>query len=50
MGRIVPEDKYGELREVFAFSYRIIYEVRQDAVEILMIHHGARQLAELPDR
>jgi toxin ParE1/3/4 len=49
MGRIVPEDRYAELREVFAFSYRIIYEVREDAVEILMIHHGARRLTDLPD-
>lgn len=43
-GRVVPEIHHDDIREVILQSYRIIYRVRLDEVEILTIHHGARLL------
>ncbi|HVT19183.1 MAG TPA: type II toxin-antitoxin system RelE/ParE family toxin [Thermoanaerobaculia bacterium] len=33
------------VRELFVQSYRLIYEVRRDAIDILAFVHGARDLA-----
>ncbi|MEW6742936.1 MAG: type II toxin-antitoxin system RelE/ParE family toxin [Planctomycetota bacterium] len=41
-GRVVPELRVATIREVFVFSYRLIYEVREDEVRILAFLHGAR--------
>jgi addiction module RelE/StbE family toxin len=43
-GRIVPEIGNRSIREVILGSYRIIYRLRSEAVEILTVHHGARLL------
>jgi plasmid stabilization system protein ParE len=45
-GRIVPEFPTSGLREVIVGQYRIIYRVlsRKSRVEILTVHHGARQV------
>jgi plasmid stabilization system protein ParE len=48
-GRIVPEDPYGDLREVIVPPYRIIYEINDDVVEIKTVRHGAQQLADLSE-
>jgi plasmid stabilization system protein ParE len=39
-GRIVPERKRPELREVLLRTYRIVYRVRGELVEILTIFEG----------
>lgn len=45
-GRSVPEIKNSRIREVFEGNYRIIYKViTQNRVDILTIHHSARDLA-----
>ena len=41
-GRVVPEVGNPAIREVFAFRYRLLYEVREDTVEIIAFLHGAR--------
>ena len=41
-GRVVPEVGDSATREVFAFRYRVLYEVRGDTVEIVAFLHGAR--------
>ena len=41
-GRIVPEHSRPELREVLLRSYRIVYTVGDDAVEVLTIFEGHR--------
>jgi addiction module RelE/StbE family toxin len=41
-GRIVPEFQRPDLREVILGSYRIVYRLREDSVEILTVFHGAR--------
>jgi plasmid stabilization system protein ParE len=43
-GRIVPEMGVEEIREVIVQSYRVIYRVVLEEVEILTVHHGARPL------
>ena len=43
-GRIVPEIGNRSIREVILGSYRIIYRLRSEAVEVLTVHHGARLL------
>jgi hypothetical protein len=37
------------VREIFIKSYRLIYEVKEDAVIILAFIHGARQMRSIPD-
>jgi len=47
--RAVPEDERGELRELLVQSYRIIYHIEGDDVEIDRVVHGAQRLTDLPD-
>ena len=44
IGRIVPEFGEDAIREVFAYSYRIIYEIEGDEITIAVIIHGKRLL------
>ncbi len=43
-GRIVPEFKKEEVREVIEGVYRIIYCIKQDQIDILTVFHGSRQI------
>lgn len=43
-GRVVPEFSDPNVRERFAYSCRVIYEVRGDTVEVLTVIHGKRLL------
>ena len=46
-GRVVPEFKGYDLREVIYQNYRIIYRVKEssgDDIEILAVVHGARKI------
>jgi addiction module RelE/StbE family toxin len=43
-GRIVPDIGEKSIREVILGSYRILYRLRSEAVEVLTVHHGARLL------
>ncbi len=48
MGRRVPESREGEgIREVLFQSYRIIYRLRSERIQIITILHGARDLAHM---
>lgn len=44
LGRIVPELSDPNVRERFVYSYRVIYELRESAIEILAVIHGKRLL------
>ena len=44
-GRMVPEINTPNVREIFVYSYRLIYEVRPNRVEILAIVHGRRDFS-----
>ena len=41
-GRIVPEYYQKSIREIIFQNYRIIYQIKPDAVEIVAIMHGMR--------
>lgn len=44
-GRAMPEAENLRIREVIYQGYRIIYRLRADAIEIVMVVHGSRNLA-----
>lgn len=44
-GRRNPEIGDESVREIFVQSYRLIYEVHADAIDVLAFVHGARDLA-----
>jgi plasmid stabilization system protein ParE len=39
-GRIVPEFTMNEIREVFEKSYRIVYKISENQIEILTVFEG----------
>jgi toxin ParE1/3/4 len=44
IGRVLPELEVKEIREVFIYSYRLIYQIFPDRLVILAIVHGHRDL------
>ena len=46
IGRIVPEIDDPNIRELFVYSYRLIYEISSDGIEILAVIHGRRDFFE----
>ena len=46
MGRVVPERDDPDIREIFIYSYRVIYRIRKDQIEVLAVIHGARLLPD----
>ena len=46
-GRRVPERPDSELRELLCSSYRIVYRVSGELVEVVTVFHGAR-IARIP--
>lgn len=42
IGRIVPETDDPDIREIFIYSYRLIYEVLPNSVQVLALIHGKR--------
>ena len=45
-GRVVPELQREDIREVIVVPYRVIYRRTVEAVEILAIRHGSRELGD----
>ena len=45
-GRIVPEYQRQDLREKIYKNYRIVYRIRDDAIEITAITHSAKPLPD----
>ena len=46
LGRIVPEFENPAIRELLFKSYRIIYRIGNQLIEIASIFHGSRNLSE----
>ena len=42
MGRIVPELNQDNLRELFIYSYRLIYKISNNTILIIAVIHGKR--------
>lgn len=47
IGRVVPEIGDVNVREIIIYSYRMIYEVVPNGVQILAIIHGKRDFSSL---
>lgn len=47
-GAMVPLYERDDLREVFEGSYRIVYRIRSDQIDVITVIHGARLLPPLP--
>jgi toxin ParE1/3/4 len=45
-GKLVPEIKRDEIREVFNGNYRIIYKISSDAIHVLTVRHRRQLLDE----
>jgi toxin ParE1/3/4 len=43
-GRTVPEYEVSQIREVVEGSYRIIYYIRPDRIDVLAVIHGAQDI------
>lgn len=43
-GRRVPEYNLEQLREVLEGSYRIIYHIKSDQIDIVAVLHGAKEI------
>ena len=41
-GRVVPEFNIKEIREVIFHNYRIVYRIKGDTLEIILVTHGAK--------
>jgi addiction module RelE/StbE family toxin len=49
IGRIVPEIKQKNIREIITGNYRIIYHISsKDHISILTVHHSSRLLKNNP--
>lgn len=46
-GRIVPEFEQNSIREVFAYSYRIVYRVGNNCITVAAVIHGRRLLGSV---
>ncbi len=49
IGRIVPEIGDSNIRELFVYSYRLIYEISSEGVEILAVIHGRQEFSDVFD-
>lgn len=47
IGRKVPEIDEESIREIFAYSYRILYEIKKETVYIIGIIHGRQDLTDI---
>lgn len=47
-GRVVPEYGREDLREFIFESYRIVYRVRGDMIQVAAVVHGAKRLPQAP--
>jgi toxin ParE1/3/4 len=46
-GRVVPELRQSDIREIIFRSYRIVYRLRPDAVQVIRFWHAARGTPEI---
>ncbi len=44
LGRVVPEVDKDDIRELIDGNYRIIYEIYEDTISILTVHHSSKNL------
>ena len=47
-GRVVPEFARDDIRELMEWPYRLVDRIDANAIEVLSVLHGRRELRELP--
>ncbi|MFV1981766.1 MAG: type II toxin-antitoxin system RelE/ParE family toxin [Rhodothermia bacterium] len=50
LGRVVPEMGDEEIRELFVYSYRLVYRVQGREITVLAVIHGKRLLENISER
>ena len=50
MGRVVPEIGDENIRELFIYSYRVIYRIEKERILIVAVIHGKRLVEPIFDR
>ena len=50
IGRIVPEIGGQNIRELFIYSYRLVYQVKNNQILIVAVIHGKQIFENLSDR
>ena len=48
-GRMVPELGDSSIREIFVYSYRLVYRIEDDLISILALIHGRRDFQKAWD-
>lgn len=48
-GRIVPEYRQDDIREIIEGAYRIIYRILADRIEVMTLRHGSQMLPSTLD-
>ncbi|MDJ0713947.1 MAG: type II toxin-antitoxin system RelE/ParE family toxin [Prochloraceae cyanobacterium] len=48
-GRIVPEFETKQIREVIEGSYRLIYYIKPEQIDIIAVLHGSQQIKALEE-
>lgn len=49
-GRRVPEYDFDPIREVIEGSYRVIYYIKPDQIDVIAVIHGSMDVIETPER
>ena len=49
-GRIVPEFETKQIREVIEGSYRIIYYIKPDQIDIIAVLHASQQIKSIEEK
>lgn len=44
LGKVLPELEIENIREIILGNYRLIYQIQDERVQVLTVHHGARLL------
>ena len=42
IGKMVPEIEEPNIRELIVYSYRLVYEIKPESIDVLAIIHGKR--------
>jgi len=47
-GKIIADASAGKLRQIIVYSYRIIYRIEKNQLQVLTVHHSSRLLSNNP--
>ncbi len=48
IGKVIARTSSGPLRQIMVYSYRIIYRIENNNVQVLTVYHSARLLSNNP--